>query len=59
MRDFIDQPDRDIAQMVAAIGAPPVAPLAMPRQILTAPDSQPWAAIWPRLFGILRQRMEH
>ncbi|ARU01956.1 tripartite tricarboxylate transporter TctB family protein [Yoonia vestfoldensis] len=42
----------DIERIIAAIGAPPDAPLAMPRQDLEQPRAQPQPGLFPRLIGV-------
>lgn len=53
MRDFLSDDDLDIERMIAVIGAPPAAPLAVVRQRLEREKDATQTGLLPRLLGVI------
>jgi hypothetical protein len=51
MRDFMPEIDSDIERLIAVIGAPPAAPMAVLRQQLERNKGVEEPGLLPRLFG--------
>ncbi|WP_322890108.1 MULTISPECIES: hypothetical protein [unclassified Yoonia] len=52
MRDFLPEEDSDIERIIAAIGAPPAAPMVVVRQELERSGTQVSHGLFPRLIGV-------
>lgn len=52
MRDFIPEEDTDIERIIAAIGAPPDAPMVVVRQELEHAGARAQHGLFPRLTAV-------